>query len=118
MTKKSLDFVCDASELRNLILENPDLPLVIFSGSDVYNDGYICMVCTYVSASIGEVLDCEQEANGLRVYHSRTDFEDDIRRFLGDEFAGDDKEFDEFVAKKLSEYEPYWKKAIIAYVEH
>lgn len=115
---ESLELLHDATELRKLIIENPDMPLMIFVGQDTYNDEYMYTACTSVKAKIGEILDCDQQVNEEKIYCDRTDFEDDLRIHLEDEFNGDDKEFDEFVGKKLSEYEPFWKKAIIIYADN
>ncbi|WP_300919671.1 hypothetical protein [uncultured Dubosiella sp.] len=115
---KSLDLVYDAKELREIIINNPDLPLVVFACENVYSDDYTSVLCTDVRAHIGEILDCDQQVNEEKIYCDRTDFEDDLRIHLEDEFNGDDKEFDEFVGKKLSEYEPFWKKAIIIYADN
>ncbi len=115
---KSLGLTYDASELRRMIVENPELPLVIFAGENVYSDDYTNVACTDVRASIGEVLDCEQQVNEEKIYCDRTDFEDDLRIHLEDEFDGDDEDFDDFIAEELKQYDPYWKKAIIVYADN
>lgn len=41
--QKSTKFDCslnDTTELRNLIIENPDLPLLVFCGEDAWHDNY------------------------------------------------------------------------------
>lgn len=57
---ESLELLHDATELRKLIIENPDMPLMIFVGQDTYNDEYMYTACTSVKAKIGEVQSQEQ----------------------------------------------------------
>ena len=115
---KSLDLIYDASELRKLIIEKPDFPLVIFAGRNTYCEDYSWIACTDVRVSIGEVLDCEQSVKEDYIYCDRKEFEDDLWNYLEDEFEGDDEEFFEFIKNKLKEYEPYWKSAIIIYADN
>lgn len=115
---KSAGYTYDTSELRRMIIENPDLPLVVFAGENVYSDDYASVLCADVRAYIDEILDYDQQVNEEKIYCDRTDFEDDLRIHLEDEFDGNDKEFDEFATKKLSEYDPYWKKVIIVYADN
>ena len=52
-----------ADELRQLILDNPSLSLLVFAGeySNIGEYGY--MACSSVRASLGEFLDCQQEVD-------------------------------------------------------
>ena len=101
-------------ELRKLILENPDLPLLISAGED--SRGFMC---TYVNCRIGEFLDCEQEIDDERCYDDREEFTEALIDYYYDDCIDmSDEEQDEFINKKLAEYEPYWTKCIILHVDN
>ena len=104
--------------LRKLILENPELPLVVFAGRDACDSDYSLSACSKVDASIGEFLDCVQDIDEERVFDDRDDFEDILRERYAYDFDGTDDEFEEFIEKKLMEYEPDWTKCIILYVDN
>lgn len=114
--KKTL--VNDATELRKMIIENPDLPIMVFAGSNTHCDDYIYTACSDVKTEIGEVLDCEQKVNEEKIYCDRMDFEDDLRSRLEDEFDGPNEEFDAYVEKESKKYDQHWKKAIIVYADN
>ena len=73
-------------ELRQLIIDHPDLPLLIFAGEDA-NDGgdFFYMSCSYANAYVGEYLDCAQTVNDCRCYTDRDDFEEDLSEILYNE---------------------------------
>lgn len=108
-----------AEELRQLVIDNPGLPLLVFAGEDANCGGdYSYMSCSRVRASVGEYLDCMQTVNDCKCYIDRDDFEEDLADSLYDDFEGTDKEWNRFLKKKLSEYDPYWKDCIILYVDN
>lgn len=117
MKYRPLDmFTKQTDELKKLIAEHPDYPIVVVVGSEVVADcDYGWWYAPYLSFSIGEILDCEQDVNDEKVYVDRDDFEEDLADILGD--SGDydettDEEFDKIVQEELKKYEPYWKKVI------
>ena len=115
--KLPLDYLlhsCD--ELRSLLLDHHDLPLLVFAHEDCNTGDYSYMSCGHVHAEIGEVLNCRQTVNDETLYYDRDDLEEDLREQEEDAFDGNDKEFDIFIEKKLDEYEPYWTPCIILYV--
>ena len=117
MKHRPLDmFIKQTDELKNLIAEHPDYPIVVMVGTEVVaDDTYGWWYAPCLSFSIGEILDCEQDINDEKTYIDRDEFEEDIY----DKYTWDEKyekldnfEFDEMIEKKLKEYEPYWKKVI------
>lgn len=116
--KNSTGLLHDCHKLRKLILENPDLPLLIFAGEDCNSGDYAYMSCSYVSASVGEFLDCQQTVNDERCYTDRDEFQEDLEDMLYQNFDGSDREFEKYAEKILCEYDPYWKPAIIVYVDN
>ena len=106
-----------SDELRQLIIDNPGLPLLVFAGEDANCGDWSYMSCSSCSAQKGEFLDCMQEINDERCYADRDDFQEDLEDHYAD-FDGSDKEFEEFIENKLVEYEPYWRDCIIFYVNN
>ena len=104
-------------KLRQLILENPDLPLFVFVGQYAASD-WAWTACSDVKAKIGEVMDCNPVEDEERIYTDREEFEDMISDYYSSDFNGTDAEYDELVENKLKEYEPYWKKCIILYADN
>lgn len=111
----------DNKELRKLILENPDLPLLIFAGEDC-NSGEYSYELASCRCGKGKVLDAPDT-----VFIPRTDYiytdEDELHEHFVDNFEGriefeklTDKEFFKEVEKAVKELEPYWKECIILYV--
>lgn len=117
MKKKSRDLTYGANDLRKMIVENPDLPLVFFAEqSDNFEDCYIS--CSGIKAEIGEALFSNHPFYKDCIYVDRDLFKEDLEYYYGDIPAGTIKKFDEFIAKELEEYEPFWKKAIVVYVDN
>ena len=109
-------FTKQTEELKQLIAEHPDYPIVVICSSDVVaDDGYNWWYAPSITFSFGEILDCEQNVNDEKVYIDRDEFEEELTDALGD--SGDydeatDEEFDAVVKAELVKYEPYWKKVI------
>lgn len=101
----------DTTELRNLILENPDLPLLIFAGEDAWSDNY---PYEQTNASRGEI-------KTLTMYNDywmdEDDYEDRLRDDLCDweEYADlSDEEYNKMIEQKVAE--TVFCKAIVIYV--
>lgn len=118
MKKKSRNLSYDAKELRKMIVENPDLPLVVFVGENTYNDDFMYTSCTDVTAEIDEILDCDHPFDEEFIYGDRNNFKEHLISYYEDKHVGTVEEFDEFIKKELEEYEPFWKKAIVVYVDN
>lgn len=117
MKYRPLDmFIKQTDELKELITKYPDYPIVVIVGSEVVSDDYYgWWYAPCLSFDIGEILDCEQDIDEEKTYIDRDEFEEDIiSKFEWDEVYDklSDEEFNNVVANKLNEYEPYWKKVI------
>lgn len=118
MKFKPLDmFIKQTDELKALIAEHPDYPIVVMCSYEVVADDSFCWwYAPCLSFDIGEILDCEQEINDERIYVDRDQFEEDLRCRLAYDDRYDnltDAEFDNIVKEELAKYEPYWKKVIV-----
>ena len=112
LEKIPLGLLHSTEELRNLIIENPDLPLLVFAGQDCNCGDWMYMSCGYCHAALGEFLDCHQNVNSEKCYCDRDDFQEDL------EYMYEDAYDDEWIAAELKSYDPYWKKCIILYVDN
>lgn len=105
---------CD--HLREIILEHPELPLLVFAGEESNGGDFPFMCCGNIRAEIGEFLDCRQEVYEERAFTSKEEFQEAIENYS--DFEGTDEEFDEYIKARMAEYEPYWKPCIILYVDN
>ena len=116
MNERPLGIIHDCSHLRKLIMENPDMPIAIMVHEDACSDEYAYTYCTNVSASVGELLDCDLPFGSGLVLADRDDLREAIQLYLEDfeEYRClSDSQFDELLDKEQAKYEPYWKKVII-----
>lgn len=119
--RKPTGLLHSADKLKQLISENPDLPILVFAGDNANIGDYAYMSCNYVSAKKGEFLDCEQQIDECKCYTDRDDFEDDVYTVLEGEEQYDkltNDEFDFVVKHKVAEYDSFWEPCIILYVDY
>lgn len=108
--RKPTGLLHSSDELKRLITENPDLPILVFAGEYANNGDYPYMSCSHVSAEEGEFLDCEQQIDECKCYTDRDDFEEDVFDVLvNDEQYVDlsDEEFNSVVKQKIAEYDEF-----------
>ncbi len=116
-----LGIVHDTAELRKLIAENPDLPIVVFVGEEAYSGEWGYEYCTNVSCGLDEVLDCEIPFGGGIVPTDKDEFEEQLAEYLYDlpewkVLSGED--FDRRFKEEVAKYDPYWKKVIAIYANN
>lgn len=101
----------DTTNLRNLILENPDLPLLIFCGEESWHDEY---PYEQADASGGEI---KELALYNDLWLDKDDYEDKLSDDLCDkeEYRDlSDEEYNRMIRQKIAETE--FVKAIVIYV--
>ena len=118
-----LDLTTKTDELKKLIAENPDLPIVVLAGTDA-TDGEQSMYCVDIRFGIDEILDCEVPYMEY-VETDRINFEEQIEEWLWDEMGGNDRDtklsevvFEEALKETKEKYKPYWKKVITIYADN
>ena len=99
---KPLNLSKSSDELKQLIAENPDLPIVVLVGRYAVSDDYGYTYCSDIHFSIEEILDCTLPFGEGCVYIDGNEEYPNLS----------DEEFQTLLAKELSKYEPYWKKVI------
>lgn len=106
-------------ELKKLIEENPDLPIVVLA-SDEANCGDWCwQYCFSVSFGLEEILDYDYCEDDDTIFTDRDRLEECISDRLYDEYHNKSKdEYDEAVNRKMAELEPYWTKVIAIYASN
>lgn len=110
---KEYSLVKETDELRKLILENPDLPIVVLAGQDANIGEYGWTYCSYISFGIGEILDCDFYDYDDIVFTDRDRLEEYIEDVMFNEnVPRTDEEWETEKEKRLKELEPYWKKVI------
>ena len=106
----------ETGELRKLILENPDLPIVVLAGEEANGGHYCWMFCSDISFCIDEILDCDFYDYDDTVFTDRDRLEERIEDMLYDEYCDKpEEEYEMAIKDKLAELEPYWKKVIAIY---
>lgn len=105
-----------SDELRKLILENPELPIVVLAGQEANNGFFSWMYCSSISFGLDEILDCDYYDYDDAVITDRERLEEKIEDDLWDEYHDkSEEEYDAAVKREIEKYEPYWKKVIAIY---
>ena len=120
--KRPTSLLTATDELRQLIIDNPDVPMLVFASEDCNSGDYSYMCCGGCHAALGEFLDCMQEVNDERVYTDRDEFGEVLADHLYYQeyrnWDGTDDEWDSYVKRRIAEYDPYWRTCIILYVDN
>ena len=119
LEKRSTKLLHATDELRQLVLDNPELPLLVFAGEEANGFEYIYTSCSYCHACKGEFLDCYQTVDDECCFTSRDEFWEAMADSLADDADGlTDTEFDTKIDAEVAEYDPYWTPCIILYVNN
>ena len=106
------NIIKDSTELRKLIAENPELPIVVMIGQEAASSDWYWTYCTDVRCGVGEVLDYKCPWNDERIYDDREEFEEDLWDYLSD-FADTVPELKKEFERCKEDYSQHWHKAII-----
>lgn len=119
----SYELIHDASELRKLIVENPELPIVVLASEEA-NDGiWGWQYCNNVSCGIQEILDVKtpfDRDDGI-IFHDRDDFEEAIYDEVYDRYPYKEmsnEELDKAIAREAAMYDGCWRKVIAIYASN
>lgn len=120
MRIKKTDLSRQTDELRQLILDNPELPIVVLTESEVVaDDGYGYWYGCNIKFNITEIIEYEGLYDDYyRVYEDRDELEEKIANDLADDERYcdlSDEQFEAMLKVKMKEYEPLWTKVIAIY---
>ena len=121
-----LELAKPTNELKKLIKQYPDYPIVVLVGEDAAVPEYRRTYCSSIQFEVAEILDCETPYdNDCIVCNDRNEFNENFKEWLWDELGGNDKrhqiteeEFQKIFAEEKAKYEPYWKKVIAIYADN
>ena len=104
--------------LRKLILENPELPIVVLATEDAYSDDYPNTVCSKISCHIDDVI-APSSLTDEQIFVGEDELEDWIRdnpSFQDEHSEDTDEQFDEAVKEQMEMLKNDWHKAIVVTV--
>lgn len=108
-----------SDELKKLIMENPDLPIVVLASDDANNGDWCWQYCFNVSCGLDEILDCDYSDSYDCVFTDRDHLEEQIIDELYDEYIDkSEEEYDVAIKRRMEELEPYWTKVIAIYASN
>lgn len=106
----------NSDELKKLILENPDLPIVVLAGEEASGYDFYWTYCSSVSFHIDEILNCNYSDYDDAVFTDRDRLREKIEDDLYDEYHDkSDEEYEAAINREVEKYEPYWQKVIAIY---
>lgn len=105
-------------ELKRLIAENPDLPIVVLASEEATCGEWAWTYCSGISFGIEKILDCEFYDFDDTVITDRSRLEEIIEENLYDDYHDKPEEYNAAVKAKLAELEPYWTKVIAIYASN
>ena len=101
-------------ELKKLIAEHPDYPIVVLAGGEANSGDYSLMYCSDISFDVGEILDAEYFDFNDAMITDRDRLEEVVEERLFDTGL-EGEELEKAVKAKLAELEPYWTDVIAIY---
>ena len=110
MSLKEMCSLKDCTELRELIIRNPELPLLVFCGEESWNGKYAYSQAEYNSVRVEEVTLYNE------YWLEKDDYKEQLAYDLADEVNDylSDEEYDKMIDEKVNNTE--FIKAIVVYV--
>lgn len=120
---KEYGLIHDNSELRKLISENPDLPIVVLASEEAACPNYCWTYCNDVRCALYQLLDAitPYDADDGHVFTDKFEFEEAIvEAFMEDEqyHAMSEDEFDDAVKNEMDKYESSWHRVIAIFASN
>lgn len=122
------DLTEKTDELKKLIAEHPDYPIVVLTNEESAYTEYAWTYCGNIWFRVAEILDCEPPYESETVCTDRNEFEERVEEWLWDEmtcFGADGKKiepreevFQQHFKDALATYEPYWKNVIAVFASN
>lgn len=115
--KVATGIIHDTAKLRQLMQENPELPVVILAGESANCGEWSWQYCYDVDCNITEILDIKTPWDGDTLFTDRDDFEQAIE----DSLYGGELSIDQIEAaakREAAMYENCWRKVIAVYADN
>lgn len=115
MEVSKINFCENTNKLRELILQRPELPIVVLTDYEVVGDGYGWWFGCDISFSIDKLILVNKYGEDTTI-DDPIEFEEYIQNELADmdEYKDlSDEDFDELVKTKVKEYEALWTECIV-----
>lgn len=119
MDKMKCNYLYGNEMIRNLILENPDLPLIFFVSEEANNGDYYYMTATNVHACVDSILIGNKYAEDCILFDNE-ELEDKISDAICDDQPYcdmDNEEFNKIVSEIAALYQNDWINVIAVYVD-
>lgn len=112
--------VHDCAELRKLMHEHPDLPIVVLADEESACLDYTWTYCSRVRYAMSQILDVKTPYDsGESVFTDKEEFRDAIAEAIDFEHpCYTDRELEEAVEAEYKKYEEYWHDVIAIYASN
>ena len=104
----------ETAELRQLIMEHPDWPIMVVVGEEANTGDYSHGYANSITITAEEVLDYSW--NDTKVYTDRDELEEDvIDQLLSEDLS--EEEIEKKKEEELERLEPYWRNVITIWAD-
>lgn len=112
--------VHDSVELRKLMQEHPDIPVVVLADEESACADYAWTYCSRVRCAMSQILDVKTPYDGEEsVFTDKEEFRDAIAEVIDAEHPTvTDRVLDEMVEAEFKKYEEYWRDVIAIYASN
>lgn len=118
---REIGLIHDSTELRKLMEENPDLPVIVCAGEEANGGEWAWQYCCSVSCAVTTILDTRTPYdNDDHVFDDEDEFLEAVEEVMYDN-APEGKPLSEIEAEAKAEaekYAQYWRRAIIIYANN
>lgn len=126
MTPCQIELTKNTDELKRLISEHPDYPIVVLAGEEANSGDYCWMYCSDIRFNLGEILTVEAPYNDEIVCSDRDSFEEEMSDWLFYKLEDDgvdvdnmpDEEYEKILKDEIAKYDPYWKDVIMIHADN
>lgn len=112
--------VHDCAELRKLIQEHPECPIVVLADEESANSDYAWTYCSRIRCAMSQILDVVTPYDGEEtVFTDKEEFRDAIAEAIDAEHPTlTDRALEEAVEAEYKKYEEYWRDVIAVYASN
>lgn len=106
-------------ELKKLIAEHPDYPIVVLAGEEANGGDHVWTYCSDISFGIDEILEADFYDYDDTVFTDRDRLEECVEEMLYDDYhERPEEEYATAIKAKLAEFEPFWVKCIVIWASN